>query len=153
MMNKVFHDKIGDMLEVYMDNMIVKSRADTDHAAHLRKVYAQARQCRMRFNPEKCTFGVKEGNFPGLYLTEREIEANPDKFRAFSDLPKPNSKKSIQVLNDMLTSLSRFVTKFVQHTFPFFKILRKEEAFEWTEKCKQALLHLKQRLLHPPVLL
>ena len=79
MMNKFFRNEIGDMLEVYMDDMIVKSRADTDHAAHLRKVYAQARQCRMRFNPEKCTFGVKAGKFLGFYLTEREIKANPNK--------------------------------------------------------------------------
>ena len=78
MMNKVFRNQIGDMLEVYMDDMIVKSRADTDHAAHLREVFAQARQCKMRFNPEKCMFGVKAGKFLGFYLTERGIEANLD---------------------------------------------------------------------------
>ena len=43
MMEKVFRNKIKDMLEVYMDDTIVKSRADTDHAAHLIKVFAQAR--------------------------------------------------------------------------------------------------------------
>ena len=111
MMNKVFNKQIGDMLEVYMDDMIVKSRADTDHATHLKTVFAQARQCKMRFNPEKCTFGVKAGKFLGFYLTERGIEANPDKCRAFSDLPTPTSKKSIQIMNGMLTSLSRFVAK------------------------------------------
>ena len=79
MMNKVFRNQIRDMLEVYMDNMIVKSRVDTDHAAHIREVFAQARQCRMRFNPEKRTFGVKAGKFLGFYLTERGIKANPDK--------------------------------------------------------------------------
>ena len=76
-MNKVFHNQIGDMLEVYMDDLIVKSRADTDHATHLREVLAQARQCKMRFNPKKCTFGVKPGKFLGFYLTERGIEVNP----------------------------------------------------------------------------
>ena len=111
MMNRVFCDEIGDMLEVYMDDKIIKSRANNDHVAHLKKVFAQARQSRMRFNPEKCTFGVKAGKFRGFYLTEQGIKANPDKFRAFSELPTPSSKKSIQVLNDMLTSLSRFVAK------------------------------------------
>ena len=47
MMNKVFCNEIRDMLEVYMDDMIVESRTDTDHAAHLRNVFAQARQCKM----------------------------------------------------------------------------------------------------------
>ena len=50
--------------------MIVKSRADTDHAAYLKAVFAQARQCKMRFNPKKCMFGVKAGKFLGFYLTE-----------------------------------------------------------------------------------
>ena len=106
----------------------------------------------MRFNPEKCTFGVKAGKFLGFYLTERGIEANPDKCRAFSDLPTPTSKKSIQIMNGMLTSLSRFVARSAQHALPFFKLLRKEAAFEWNEECEQALRHLKQSLSQPPVL-
>ena len=151
-MNKVFRNEIGDKLEVYMDDLIIKSRVDTDRAAHLRKVFAQARQCRMRFNPKKCTFGVKAGKFLDFYLTEQGIKANPDKCREFSDLPTPNSKKSIQVLNGMLASLSRFVSKSAQHALPFFKLLHKEADFEWAEECKQTLLHLKQSLSQPPLL-
>ena len=146
MMNRVFCDEISDMLEVYMDDMIVKSRTDTDHAAHLKKVFAQARQCRMRFNPEKCTFRVKAGKLLDFYLTKWGIEVNPDKFWAFSELSTPSSKKSIQVLNGMLTLLLGFVAKFAQHALLFFKLPWKEAAFEWTEECEQALLHLKQSL-------
>ncbi|MCH79596.1 hypothetical protein A2U01_0000348 [Trifolium medium] len=126
MMNKVFRTEIGDMLEVYMDDMIVKSKEEVDHTTHLRKVFEKARQCKMRFNPEKCTFGVRAGKFLGFYLTERGIEANSDKCRAFTEFPTPDSKKSIQSLNGMLTSLSRF--------------------------CEQALQHLKKALSEPPVL-
>ncbi|GAU45570.1 hypothetical protein TSUD_27710 [Trifolium subterraneum] len=57
MMNKVFHNEIGDMLEVYMDDMIVKSEEEIDHTVHLKSVFDQARKFNMRFNPEKCTFG------------------------------------------------------------------------------------------------
>ncbi|XP_058784412.1 uncharacterized protein LOC131659204 [Vicia villosa] len=101
---------------------------------------------------EKCTFGVRAGKFLGFYLTERGIEANPDKCRAFSEFPTPNDKKSIQVLNGMLTVLSRFVAKSAQHALPFFKPLLKEATFEWFEECEQALSHLKQVLSEPPVL-
>jgi ribonuclease HI len=52
----------------------------------------------------------------------------------------------------MLTSLSRFVAKSAQHALPFFKLLRKESTFEWTEECEQALQHLKKALSEPPVL-
>ncbi|GAU22605.1 hypothetical protein TSUD_135050 [Trifolium subterraneum] len=126
MMNKVFHNEIGDMLEVYMDDMIVKSEEEIDHTVHLKRVFDQVRKFNMRFNPEKCTFGVKAGKFLGFYLTERGIEANPDKCRAFFDYPTPKSRKSIQTLNGMLTSLARF--------------------------CEEALQHLKRALSEPPVL-
>ncbi|CAJ2641456.1 unnamed protein product [Trifolium pratense] len=152
MMNKVFNNEIGDMLEVYMDDMIVKSKEEVDHTAHLKRVFDQARKYNMRFNPEKCTFGVKAGKFLGFYLTERGIEANPDKCRAFFEFPTPDSKKSIQSLNGMLTALSRFVAKSAQHALPLFKLLRKESAFEWTKECEDALQHLKRALSEPPVL-
>ncbi|KAK2376303.1 hypothetical protein QL285_077105 [Trifolium repens] len=152
MMNKVFRSQIGDMLEVYMDDMIVKSHDEIDHTAHLRKVFEQARKYKMRFNPEKCTFGVRAGKFLGFYLTKRGIEANPDKCRTFTELPVPHDKKSIQTLNGMLTSLSRFIAKSAQHALPLFKLLRKESTFEWTEECDQALQHLKKALSEPPVL-
>ncbi|CAJ2640157.1 unnamed protein product [Trifolium pratense] len=127
MINKVFNNEIGDMLEVYIDDMIVKSEEEVDHTAHLKIVFDQARKYNMRFNPEKCTFGVKAGKFLGFYLTERGIEANPDKCRAFFEFPTPDSKKSIQSLNGMLTALSRF-------------------------ECEDALQHLKRALSEPPVL-
>ncbi|MCI52175.1 hypothetical protein A2U01_0073419, partial [Trifolium medium] len=89
MMNKVFQGEIGDMLEVYMDDMIIKSHEETDHADHLRRVFELARKCKMRFNPEKCTFGVRADKFLGFYLTELGIEVNPNKCKAFVELPTP----------------------------------------------------------------
>src|ERR1051325_11663294 len=79
MINKVFKGEIGDMLEVYMDDMIMKSQEEVHHALHLRKVFDQSIRVKMRVNPEKCTFGVRAGKFLGFYLTESGIEANPDK--------------------------------------------------------------------------
>ncbi|MCI27197.1 hypothetical protein A2U01_0048395, partial [Trifolium medium] len=143
-------DLVKKHLEVYMDDMIVKSEEEVDHTLHIKKVFDQARKYNMRFNPEKCTFGVKAGKFLGFYLTERGIEANPDKCRAFFEFPTPDSKKSIQSLNGMLTSLSRFVAKSAQHALPLFKLLRKESTFEWTEECENALQHLKRALSEPP---
>ena len=131
MMNKVY-DKafMDDILEVYMDDMIVKSQQEVDHATHLKRVFKQTLKYNMRLNPEKCTFGVQAGKFLRFYLTERGIEANPDKCRAFTELPTPHSKKCIQTLNSMLTALSRFVAKSAQHALPFFKLLRKETKFD-----------------------
>ena len=71
MMNKIYDkNELGDILEVYMDDMIVKSEQEIDHTAHLKRVFEQARKYNMRLNPEKCTFGVRAGKFLGFYLTE-----------------------------------------------------------------------------------
>ncbi|GAU38058.1 hypothetical protein TSUD_146160 [Trifolium subterraneum] len=117
LMNKVFRNEIGDMLEVYMDDMIVNSEEENDHTLHLKKA----------------------GKFLGFYLTEREIEANPDKCRAFFEYLTTKSKKYIQTLNGMLTSMARFVAKSAQHALHLFKLLRKETTFEWTEESSEAI--------------
>jgi len=105
MMNKVYDKKLlGDILKVYMDDMIIKSQQEVDHAAHLKRVFKQTRKYNMRLKLEKWTFGIQAGKFLGFYLTERGIEANPNKCQAFTQLPTPNSKKCIQMLNDMLTA-------------------------------------------------
>jgi len=59
MMNKVYDKKLLDnILEVYMDDMVVKYPQEVGHAAHLKRVFEQTRKYNMRLNPEKCTFGV-----------------------------------------------------------------------------------------------
>lgn len=78
MMNKIFRDEIGDMVEVYIDDMIVKSAEEYQHKDHLETVFTHVRQYNMRLNPEKCTFGVKAVKLLGFYLIERGIEANPE---------------------------------------------------------------------------
>jgi len=82
------------MNKVYMDDMIIKSQQEADHAAHLKRVFEQTRKYNMRLNQEKCTFGVQAGKFIGFYLTERGIEANPDKCQAFTQLHMPTLKSA-----------------------------------------------------------
>lgn len=79
LMNKVFHAQIGRVVEVYLNEMIVKSKADTDHLVDLSEKFAEARKNSLKLNPEKCMFGVRAGKFLGFYLSEKGIEANLDK--------------------------------------------------------------------------
>jgi hypothetical protein len=78
-MNKIFRKEIGDMFEVYMDDMIVKSDEVSYHTCHLEAVFTRVRQYNMRLNTKKFTFRVKGGKFFVFYLTDRGLEANPDK--------------------------------------------------------------------------
>lgn len=153
MMNKVYDKELlGYILEVYMDDMIVKSQQEVDHASNLKRVFEQTWKYNMRLNPEKCTFGVQACKFLGFYLTERGIEANPNKCQTFMEIPTPHSRKCIQTLNEMLIALSIFVAKSAQHALSFFKLLRNETKFEWTDVCEASLKHIKETLSAPPVL-
>jgi len=66
LMDKIFHELLGKTMEVYVDDMVVKSRAATQHAADLEAVFTKVRQHNLRLNPEKCFFGVGGGKFLGL---------------------------------------------------------------------------------------
>nr|KYP48409.1 Retrovirus-related Pol polyprotein from transposon opus [Cajanus cajan] len=93
LMNKIFQDQIGRCLEVYVDDMVVKSEDVSAHMCDLAEVFRALRQHRMRLNPEKCVFGVSGGKFLGFMLSSRGIEANPDKCQAILEMKSPSTLK------------------------------------------------------------
>nr|KYP58319.1 Retrovirus-related Pol polyprotein from transposon opus [Cajanus cajan] len=105
LMNKIFHDQIGRCLEVYVDDMVVKSGEVSAHVHHLAEVFRALRQHRMRLNPEKCVFGVSGGKFLGFMLSSRGIESNPDKCQAILEMKSPGTLKEVQ----------RFIERFGTH--------------------------------------
>nr|KYP64788.1 Transposon Ty3-G Gag-Pol polyprotein [Cajanus cajan] len=109
LMNKIFHDQIGQSMEVYVDDMVVKSGDVSAHARNLTEVFQALRRHQMRLNPEKCVFGVSGGKFLGFMLSNRGIEANLDKCQAILDMKSPATLKEVQKLAGRLTSLSRFL--------------------------------------------
>ena len=63
LMHKVFREQIGKNMEVYVDDMIVKSCEVQQHVKDLEEVFARIRKYNIRLNPEKCVFNVRGGNF------------------------------------------------------------------------------------------
>ena len=82
LMNRMFHDQIGRNVEVYVDDMLVKSKEENNHLDDLEETFKTLRQYRMKLNPSKCAFGVYSGKFLGFMVSQRGIEANPDKIKA-----------------------------------------------------------------------
>ncbi len=78
MITKMFTEQIGKTVEVYKDDMVVKSIYEEDHPKDLRDVFDTLRRHRLKLNASKCAFGVGSGKFLGFMVTQREIEANPD---------------------------------------------------------------------------
>ncbi|RDX87783.1 hypothetical protein CR513_30703, partial [Mucuna pruriens] len=95
LMDKVFQEIIGVDMEVYVDDMVVKSSKEEAHYHTLERVFTILRKNQLRLNPEKCSFGVRAGKFLGFMLTERGIEANPDKCQAIIDMRSPQNVKEV----------------------------------------------------------
>ena len=82
LMNRMLVPQIGRNVQVYVDDMLVKSRREEDHLKDLKETFDTLRSYNMKLNPRKCTFGVTAGKFLGFMVSQRGIEVNPDKIRA-----------------------------------------------------------------------
>ncbi|KAL0352540.1 UNVERIFIED_CONTAM: Transposon Tf2-12 polyprotein [Sesamum calycinum] len=102
----MFKDQIEASIEVYVDDMLVKSKKEDDHLAHLKQAFEVMRGYEMKLNPTKCTFGFRSGIFLGYMVSEREIEANPEKIEAIMRLQSPEDAERREASID--TSLKSF---------------------------------------------
>ena len=150
LVNQMFKKQIGRNVEVYVDDMLVKSRKEEDHLDDLRETFNTLRQYHMKLNPSKCAFGVSSGKFLGFIVSQRGIKANPEKVRAILEMRSPRTTKEVQSLTGRVAALNRFVSKATDKCLPFFKTLKK--AFAWTDECEAAFQELKHYLSNPPLL-
>ncbi|KAL0434404.1 UNVERIFIED_CONTAM: Polyprotein P3 [Sesamum latifolium] len=152
LVNKVFNHMIGRNMEVYIDDMLVKSHSKKSHVKDLRECFEVVRRLGMKLNPSKCTFRVQGGKFLGYLISYRGIEVNHEKIKAIQEMSHPRTKKEIQKLTGRMAALSRFLSRGAERGLPFFKTLRKVDGFSWNEECQKAFESLKQYLSKPPVL-
>ena len=137
MVNKVFQSQISRNLEVYVDDMITKSKQASEHTTDLRETFTTLRRHQMRLNPDKCVFGVTGWKCLGFLVDERGIEANSDKIRAIQDMKSLTSVKEVQKLTGCVVTLGRFLSKSADKCSPFFKTL-KQSKFEWTSEAEES---------------
>ena len=150
LVNQMFQKQIGVTMEVYIDDMLVKSTTAELHIAHLSEAFQILRNYNMKLNPAKCAFGVLAGKFLGFIVNHRGIEANPDKIKAVLDMPSPSSIKEVHRLTGRIAALSRFVFRASDKCQPFFQFLKR--AFQWDTKCEEVFSALKTYLSSPPIL-
>ena len=121
----MFRDKIGRTVEVYIDDMVVKSKREVQHIDDLKEVFEVLQRHKLHLNADKCAFGVGAGKFLGYMITSRGIEINPDQIEAIECLKSPSNPKEVQVLTGMLAALNRFISKFTDRCRPFYQLLKK----------------------------
>ena len=149
---KMFRPLLGSTMEVYIDDMLVKSKQRPNHADHLQQTFDLLREYGMKLNPLKCAIEISDGRFLGFMVTQRGIEANPVQLKAILQSPTPSSKKGIQQLTGRLAALGCFISRFTDHLKPFFTTLRGANRAEWNEECDREFVAIKQYLTEPPIL-
>ena len=146
----MFSHKIKRNVKVYVDDMLVKSKDEANHLDDLKETFNTLRKYNMKLNLAKCVFPVASGKFLGFMVSQRGIEANPDKLKAMIEVKSPKTVKGVQSLTGKVATLNRFVSRAIDKCIPFFKVLKR--AFQWTDECKEALAKLKEYLAKPPLL-
>ncbi|KAM1262615.1 hypothetical protein ACFX2G_028336 [Malus domestica] len=124
LVNSIFTEHIGKSMEVYVDDMLVKSKHADQHITNLSKTFTILKRYRMRLNPNKCAFGVSFGKFLGFMISQQGIEANPEKIKAILDMKEPVTSKDIQSLTGKVAALTRFIYKATNRCAIFFKALK-----------------------------
>ena len=138
MMTKMFEPWLGKTIEVYIDDMVVKSKLVSEHLADLTNIFEILRWHKLRLNALKCSFGVGSGKFLGYVMTHRGIEVNPDQIKAINSLQPPRNPKEVQKLTGMMAALNRFISRSAERCRPSFLLLHKWKEFQWSEECVRA---------------
>ena len=92
----MLHDMIYKEIEVYVDDMIVKSPTREGHFEALDKLLARAEKYNLILNPKKCIFRVTSGKLLGHIVSQKGIEVDPDKVKAIREMPPLKNEKEVR---------------------------------------------------------
>ena len=129
----MFRPQIGRNVEVYVDDILVKSLEEKKHLDDLQETFDTLRRYNIKLNLSKCAFKVSLGKFLGFLVSQRGIEANPDKIQAILNMEPPRNVKEVQSLTGRVATLNKFISKATNKCLPFFKVFKK--AFKWIDEC------------------
>ena len=152
MMTRMFEPQLGKVIEVYIEDMVVKSKMVSKHVKDLEIIFGILKEHKLRLNASKCSFGVGSGKFLSYMVTHRGIEVSPNQIKAINSLQAPRNPKEVQKLTIMITALNRFISRSADRCRPFYLLINKWKGFEWTEDCVLAFQQLKEHLSRPPIM-
>ena len=94
-MTRMFEPQLGKNIEVYIADMVVKSKLESKHVNDLGNIFEILRRHKMQLNASKCSFGIGSGKFLGYMVTHHRIEVNPDQIKAINNLQLPQNPKEV----------------------------------------------------------
>ena len=152
MMTRMFEPQLGKNIEIYVDDMVVKSKVVSEHLGDLDDIFDVLKRHKLRLNASKCSFRMGSGKFLGYMVTHRGIEVNPDQIKAINDLKPLRNAKEVQKLTEMIAALNRFISRSMDRCRPFYLLINKWKGLKWSEDCTAAFQQLKEYLSRPPIM-
>jgi hypothetical protein len=112
--NLIFHDLLGVLMEVYIDDVVVKSVGYKEHMSDLKLSLERMKKYGVCMNPLKCAFGVTSGRFLGFVVHEHSIQIDPKKIESIGKIGEPVCKKDIQKLLGKINYFHHFISNFAR---------------------------------------
>lgn len=151
-------DTLRDLLDiicvVYLDDILIFSRNQEEHDAHVKLVLDRLRAAKLYANPKKCVFDQDEVEYLGYILGKDGLKMNPKKLSTIVDWPEPRSVKDIQSFLGFANFYRRFVEHYAQIVIPLHAHTRKDAPlpFRLSDEARQAFNQLKRIFTSAPVL-
>jgi hypothetical protein len=133
-----FKKQLNKNVEAYVDDVVVKTRNSDTLIVDLEETFASLREHQCKINHNKCVFDVPLGKLLGFIISHRDIEANPEKISAITNMKAPTCIKDVQKLTGCMAALNRFISKLKERGLPSFKLLKHQEKFVWTPEADQS---------------
>jgi hypothetical protein len=152
--NYIFHELIDKFVEIYIDDVVIKSLDHESHLNDVRKILECTRKHGLKMNPNKCAFGVLAEEFLGFLVHEGGIEVGKKSMKAIDEVVPPTNLKELQSLLDKINFVRRFISNLSQKVLPFSPLLRikKDQKFVWGDEQRKAFDEIKKYMKEPPVL-
>ncbi|XP_021773659.1 uncharacterized protein LOC110737634 [Chenopodium quinoa] len=152
LMNQVFHEYLDKFVVVFIDDILVYSRNEEEHAQHLRTILETLRSNKLYAKFSKCEFWLEKVAFLGHYISKEGVSVDPAKIKAVSEWPTPKNVTDVRSFLGLAGYYRRFVKDFSRIAGPMTALMKKQTKFEWNDSCEFAFQTLKERLTTTPVL-
>jgi hypothetical protein len=152
LMNRVFRAYLDQFVVVFVDDILIYSSSEEEHAMHLQVVLQILREHQLYAKFSKCEFWLDKVHFLGHVISGDGISVDPAKIEAVLDWERPKTVTEIRSFLGLAGYYRRFVQDFSSIAAPLTRLTRKRVRFIWTENCEQSFTELKTRLTSAPVL-
>ena len=153
LMNRVFRPYLDRFIIVFIDDILIYSKTQEEHAEHLRIALQTLREHSLYAKKEKCDFWMTDVKFLGHVVSQEGISVDPSKVEAVLNWERPKNVSEIRSFLGLAGYYRRFVENFSRIALPLTKLTRKDVRFVWDEECEGAFMELRHRLTSAPILI